>query len=165
MSSELTVPKVYDAIFKIISTNKESPIEIKLADLTSYSLISFFDFGALRIKCGKKISFIMLSDQFKSFFLDEYPSLTVTQLKSEAPWIRILIKSIDDILNLQPLILNIYDEAFFRETSEFFGCCSRYVECSNNLKCVQPNKKLARGCMYQRNLKNGKVFYGVNKNT
>ena len=163
MSVELSTNNVYVTILKIISSNKESPVDVKLTNLTSYSLLSFYDFGALRIKCGKKVSYLMISEQFK-YLLTNYPLLNTTQIKSEAPWIRILISTIDDLFNLQPLFLSVYDESFYLGTSEFFGCCSRYVECSDNLKCVQSNMKLARGCMYKRNMQNGKIFYGVNKN-
>ncbi|SMC64360.1 hypothetical protein [Sporomusa malonica] len=164
MNPELTTLSIYEMITKIISTNRELPIEIKISDLTSYSLVSFYDFGSLRIKCGKKATYILLAEPY-NFFLDDYPALITSQLKSEAPWTRILISSTNDIFNLQSLILEIYDKAFFLGVSEFFGCCSRYVQCSDNLKCVQPDTKLAKGCMYGRHLKKGKVFYGKNKNT
>jgi len=41
-----------------------------------------------------------------------------------------------------------------------FGCCSRFTACSDEMKCVNPNKKHAKNCWYQENLKQGKIFYG-----
>lgn len=49
-------------------------------------------------------------------------------------------------------------------STERFGCCSRYLECSDELRCVQPNVPWAHGCMYRENLNRGRVFYGKNRN-
>lgn len=45
-----------------------------------------------------------------------------------------------------------------------FSCCSRYMECSNKMHCLNPDKDLAMRCGYRKVLMSGKVFYGVNRN-
>lgn len=49
-------------------------------------------------------------------------------------------------------------------SAEAFGCCSRYIECSDAKKCIHPDQLHAQGCMYKKNLDSGKIFYGKNKN-
>ena len=49
-------------------------------------------------------------------------------------------------------------------TAETFGCCHRYVECSDQRKCLHPDILHSKGCMYRVNLENGRIFYGKNKN-
>lgn len=44
-------------------------------------------------------------------------------------------------------------------SSNTFGCCSRYSECSLHQKCLHPNKLYAKGCLYRKNLETGKIFY------
>lgn len=44
-----------------------------------------------------------------------------------------------------------------------FSCCSRYVERSNEKKCINPSPELAMDCSYRVKLKQGKIFYGVNR--
>ena len=44
-----------------------------------------------------------------------------------------------------------------------FGCCSKYVECSDAGKCLHQDKLHANGCAYNGNLKEGRIFYGRNK--
>lgn len=44
------------------------------------------------------------------------------------------------------------------------GCCSRYRECSSVGQCVVPDKDYALECLYRKNLKAGRVFYGENAN-
>lgn len=45
-----------------------------------------------------------------------------------------------------------------------FGCCSRYMQCSDAKKCVHPNKLYSTACAYRHNLEHGRIFYGKNKN-
>ena len=49
------------------------------------------------------------------------------------------------------------------------ACCHRYLECSDARKCVIPdsdrsNLKLKYTCYYHKNLREGKIFYGKNRN-
>ena len=50
------------------------------------------------------------------------------------------------------------------EASNSFGCCSRFMECSDVKRCLHENKLYSKGCSYRRNLDDGKIFYGVNRN-
>lgn len=45
-----------------------------------------------------------------------------------------------------------------------YGCCSRYLSCSDEKKCLHPDLLYATGCIYRRNLENNLVFYGENAN-
>ena len=49
------------------------------------------------------------------------------------------------------------------EPSDKFGCCSKYIECSNAKKCLHENLFYAKACFYRKNLESGKIFYGENK--
>ena len=44
-------------------------------------------------------------------------------------------------------------------SSNSFGCCSRYAACSDAGSCIHPNKLYAKGCQYRKNLEKGNVFY------
>lgn len=50
------------------------------------------------------------------------------------------------------------------EATSSFGCCSRFIECSDAKKCVHENKIYSMGCKYRMNLDAGRIFYGKNKN-
>ncbi len=45
-----------------------------------------------------------------------------------------------------------------------FGCCDRYIACSDAKKCIHPNRLYSTACAYRRNLENGRIFYGKNCN-
>ncbi len=56
----------------------------------------------------------------------------------------------------------VFEECYQEGTVESFGCCSRYMECSNQKKCIHPDIKEAQGCIYKHNLEEGRIFYGKN---
>lgn len=45
-----------------------------------------------------------------------------------------------------------------------FGCCSSYVQCSDEKRCIHPDLAYATACQYRGNLESGKIFYGKNRN-
>lgn len=84
--------------------------------------------------------------------------------KDDDLYIKIYINNLDEIKELKYELGEIYKYLYTIEPADNFGCCSRYIECSDALKCINPNRRLAKGCQYKINLENGKVFYGKNKN-
>lgn len=48
------------------------------------------------------------------------------------------------------------------EPSEKFGCCGKYIECSDAQKCLHCNTFYAKACYYRKNLEAGRIFYGKN---
>ena len=46
-----------------------------------------------------------------------------------------------------------------------FGCCDKYLACSDVKQCLHINPFYFRACQYRKNLLNGKVFYGKNSTT
>lgn len=43
-----------------------------------------------------------------------------------------------------------------------FGCCSRYLECSEAGRCRHPDPGVSKSCLYRKNLDAGQCFYGKN---
>ena len=58
------------------------------------------------------------------------------------------------------LFYRLMYEAAENSGSKFFGCCSRYKECSAGYGCVQPIKALRYDCIYRKNLFKGLNFFG-----
>lgn len=68
----------------------------------------------------------------------------------------------NDVINFMRNSITYYVEHF--EPSDKFGCCGKYVECSNAKRCLHDNLFYARACYYRKNLEAGRIFYGDNKN-
>lgn len=91
-------------------------------------------------------------------------SATVKENKSDKNFIHVVFSETDTSV-YSYIRHNInYCLKKYRSKSKTFGCCSRFIQCSDALKCVHPNKLYATACTYKRNLENGNIFYGKNKN-
>ena len=62
------------------------------------------------------------------------------------------------------IILDIYDYCEREAKGSLFDCCHRYEECSNALDCIHPDKEFSLCCSYRKKLKQGIVFFGINRN-
>lgn len=76
-----------------------------------------------------------------------------------------VLKSVMDNIR-EALYITYLDRCENEEVGDKFGCCSRHIACSDNMKCYYDNVdiKYAKRCMYRDNLYSGKIFYGKNKN-
>ena len=63
--------------------------------------------------------------------------------------------------NIDALCKKIIDKMF---SFDAFGCCGKYLQCSDAKKCVHDDLVYAMACAYRKNLEAGNIFYGKNKN-
>lgn len=129
---------------------KFSPYTSKDATSSTGS-ISMFDKPCFLVK-GKKPVYLHIAPAFQKYF----SSLELQRLESN-PWKRIALTQVD-ITQFQNELVSIYEDCWLN-SSEQFGCCSRYQECSNLMKCTQPDQELKGGCQYRQKLRNGIVFF------
>ena len=118
--------------------------------------------GALiaKLDLRKSINLMINKDIINKIELIGYSNLT--PLKTPENYISVTINEVYDFYYTYNTLIN-YTLLSYRP-SERFGCCGRYIDCSDNNKCTHPNKLYARACQYRENLENGLIFYGVNKN-
>lgn len=79
-------------------------------------------------------------------------------------WCRINVDGLDVVLSLKRELSILFMTVLSEMGGEYFGCCHRYKECSDEKKCVNPDIMMAMACYYKRNLEAGRIFYGKNKN-
>ena len=92
------------------------------------------------------------------------PSTAIEKkLKSDKAFLRVIFQQDDDSI-LKYIKENILYCLANYESSSSFGCCSKFIECSDAKKCVHENKIYSMGCKYRANLEMGKIFYGKNRN-
>lgn len=153
---QTTVQDVYSAIkprlLAILDKNWADSSLLSFEQRKSYYSILFDGSVVARLKGGKK-PYI------------EFPSNTVelSEGKKKDAYTRISLESLDKALEYGPYF-GISLQAIIDMIPKEFSCCSRYLECSNNIRCVNPDKDMAMRCGYRKTLMSGKVFYGVNRN-
>ena len=112
-----------------------------------------------KIICQNNQNYIRISKQYAKFLKDFPGNYTIA--KDDNYLLPVTqTESLDHILRV---LSNIFDDITLPDVAHF-GCCSRYVACSDAKQCVHPDKNTAKACGYKKNLDLGKIFYGKNKN-
>ncbi|WP_154666513.1 hypothetical protein [Anaeromassilibacillus senegalensis] len=113
-----------------------------------------------RIKSNGNFKYVSFPSKFKNLFENE--GVKVTQIKSQLDFCRINLDELSEKLTmLYPILKKIFTASFCFSD---FGCCSKCVDCSDQMKCIHPDLIYATACQYRKNLENGRVFYGHNRN-
>lgn len=148
---------------EIIPQNEREKIVYNINKNSSISFMVFKNI-LLKITFQKTRMFIEIR-KLENINLDELSKkFEEIKYKEDELYIKIYINEIKDINKINNEVKEIYKYLYSNEPVENYGCCSRFTECSDALKCINPDKKLAKGCQYRENLESGKIFYGINKN-
>lgn len=117
-------------------------------------------FGVLGFRCyykGKwKDWYEMTLDFYKSLKISDN-DYTVEFLNNSIVKVKILNKE-DEETYLRQIYYCCRDNL-----PHEFDCCHRYMECSDALKCINPDLRRAVLCSYRKKLIKGIVFYGKNR--
>ncbi len=120
--------------------------------------ICYFNSVLCLIKISKKAKFLSFDIKHRKLF-DE--SFNITQLASDFNRFRVNIVDVEDVERMSSQLIEILSTLTVPAT---FDICSRYMECSEQGKCVHPDKWHSRECSYKRKLESGIIFYGSNRN-
>lgn len=117
------------------------------------------EFFVAKVKLSGKSRYIAFSSRCAGFL--SRSNFTLKSIKSQE-FVRVDIEDFEDKFDgfrpaFRGLVWNLLD-------SYDFGCCSRYIACSDSGKCVHPDPVYAASCQYRKNLEMGRIFYGKNKN-
>lgn len=141
--------KQSDVLYK---TNSDGSISVLLRNVLMYKIDS------------KSINSVIIKENTLKQFNLPCGSKSET-IKSSNGFNKIIFLPQVNIEDIKKLFAEIIEYNIFNFSTDFFGCCALYESCSNEKKCIHNDKLYATGCFYRRNLENGKIFYGKNKNT
>lgn len=65
---------------------------------------------------------------------------------------------------LTALLVAEKERAFSELEVESFACCNDFIRCSDAKACLYPKDRFCLRCHYRKNLEQGRIFYGKNKN-
>lgn len=122
----------------------------------AYDAITITGDVAFRI-AGKKTIYMYIQPKLTELF--EGGSYQLSGTKSSS-WQRVPAAEVD-FTACPELACSAYD-TILREMG--FGCCSRYMECSDAGHCIHPDVMFAVKCAYRDNLAHGRIFYGDKRN-
>jgi hypothetical protein len=123
----------------------------------TYKTILICHIAIFRIKELKKKTTVEISTRYAHLL-----KITSAIINHKNTWIQLepeyLLERIKDCFT------ELYQRCIKDSIKDPFGCCHRFIECSDKRRCIHNDKLFARGCMYRENLNKGLIFYGKNKN-
>lgn len=147
--------KIYLEIIKEIVSKEQLEPQILSID---NSINSF----SINIKNNKLIKIEQKSKgKDRLYFFGIHKHHTLNNIKS-IKYAFIDLTEPNEIYKYKELIIQRY--IYIIKNYEGFGCCYLYLECSDAKKCVHKDPFFALCCYYNKNLKEGKIFYGKNAN-
>ena len=152
-----------EVVLTVSGKNFEKSINISLP-YTVYRE-NFSDSLFARLKTEKEVKYISFKEKYRNRF--ENHGILTYGIKSEPDFFRIPLDEFSKIEELKndPDFIQLIEDIFLDAlTFEPFGCCHKYVECSDAKKCLHDDLIYATACMYRKNLEQGRIFYGKNKN-
>jgi hypothetical protein len=132
---------------------------IKEEENKGFTTVWFFEKAVIRARRLKKSVRIELKTEFSR---DLELMNFLTPVKSDKSWSKAEYSE-DIITKIIDNADQVYEKCYL-DVPEPFGCCSKYLECSDKRRCIQKDKELARECIYKRHLEEGRIFYGKNRN-
>ena len=152
---------VFEKVYEILNEKEAVLSDYEYKDNVGEDTINVLNNKIIiKLKKMKKMYAIFIRESQKETLLNSGLDYKIIR---DTGWIRV---NGEEILGL-PIFEQIIYEAYLKIYDSFadgFGCCSRFTECSDAGKCINPDQIYARGCYYKKNLESGKIFYGKNKN-
>lgn len=147
-----------DKLCEVIPLTKTLNKDSKDKQITGYSITLFGMLALRRQYKGKWSDWYEITSQCFSNIKTDNHLFSIETASSN--FFKIKPANVDE----EKYLLNqIY--FYCRDNLKYdFDCCSRYMECSDNKKCVHPDLKRAVYCNYRKKLINGIIFYGKNRN-
>lgn len=156
---EAFLEKALPALRDAARSRNANPDDITYSVLASYSSVKFRSSLICKLKLRGKKWYISIPDRLKEVIPEDTET---TQISSEKQFQRIAFELLTDngILSLMEDATLLAIELVPKE----FDCCSRYEECSNAKVCIHPDPAFSMLCGYRKILKDGRIFYGKNRN-
>lgn len=116
-----------------------------------------------RICCRGGQRYISISDAFTHLVPQSIAMRIVPNKKGDGYSNYEFNCTTEDIMTFVPTLTAILDAVIDTIPHEF-DCCSRFEECSNEKRCINPNTARAITCGYRKIMKRGRIYYGKNRN-
>lgn len=159
---EQTYANVHNIIVSVILKNFLGPEFLSFQACTGYWSITYANALIARIHFGKKVSYFAVDTKTAQPLLEE-AHIPYDIKASDRDFVRIPLTEPEDI---KPAIgvIQAVTQAVLDCIPKEFDCCSRFAQCSDAQKCIQPDDALRIGCGYRKIMASGKIFYGKNRN-
>lgn len=157
--------EIFSRVKEILIKNNCSTCQVSLSENKSDDSITILGVAAIHIRINTKGNFFIIPTELAKQVPDCYPVFDIV-----SNGVRFKFDSLADLDDrFEKIIASLYQILLKRLSVDEFGCCSRYLECSDKKTCVNTlidnkKRKLSTGCHYKKHLESGHIFYGKNAN-
>ena len=114
-----------------------------------------------RLKATGTIQYISFSSKYKLLF--NQSGIEYSEVESDMGFIRLGLDIFSPLTGYLDKLPDIFNKIFIDIFSfPAFGCCDKYVACSDAKHCLHEDLVYSTACQYRSNLEQGKIFYGKN---
>lgn len=152
-----------DELFRIIMRNNVAKDKLLCKRGKTYSSVWYDTQLAFRICSRGEHHYFGISDAYKVQEEDNLECYITKDGRCDGFTNYSFEPTPDGVLEYGLYLGSCLDKAIDSVTKEF-DCCSRYEECSDAMRCTNPNPDFATGCGYRKIMKSGRIFYGKNRN-
>lgn len=93
-----------------------------------------------------------------------YDSFQLAKVRKEPGFMNFdFVPTQDGILKYKDFLASVL-ENYTYSIQKDFDCCYRFEQCSDAKRCIHPKSAMATSCGYRKILRDGKIFYGKNRN-
>ncbi len=166
LAPELTEQDIFEMLLpklqEVLKQNNMNPNSLELKRVKNFSSVYFTTALVFRIFSRNGSHYFGISSAFAHSISDYIRP--EAQYKKRDGFIHIGFEPTEKgVLCLTDMLCSLLDTAIDSIPKEF-DCCSRFEECSNARKCINPSSELALGCGYRKIMKSGRIYYGKNRN-
>lgn len=166
-STEPTEQSVYNALAgllqAVIQKNNANKEKLILKKQKSYSVVRFGPQLSFRICCRNGHHYFGISNAYINC-ANEAVLKNITSDGASDGFTNFEFEPNTDGVLLFGEFLSAVLDMTIDSIPKQFDCCSRYEECSNAKSCIHPNPDTAVTCGYRKIMKQGRIFYGKNRN-
>lgn len=129
---------------------------------SAYRINATADMLLATVKTTSQVKYVGLLNIYRKDL--QAAKIPFTEIKS-SNYLRLPLYVFSPLSGYEESIKKIINKIFINLFCfESFGCCGKYVECSDAKHCIHDDKAFSTACMYRKNLESGRIFYGKNKN-
>jgi hypothetical protein len=157
-------------IIQRIEENYNIAVDDKLVTAVNYNMLKDGKTYSLSLENGTFLKIKRMKDTYRLYVKDSIlddlnisPFVEIKKLASDPDFTSLnFLERNDEYYKIIEICVDNAIKTF--KPSNMFACCGLYKACSDEKKCIHRDRLHSKGCWYRRNLENGKIFYGKNKN-
>lgn len=147
----------------ILQKNNANTDKLWIKKGKSYSSIWYDTQMAFRICCCGECCYFGISSAFAPYIPEPLVS-HISKTQKTLGFINLEFEPTIEQVNLFTNFLCSLIDISIDAIPKQYDCCSRFNECSDIRHCIHPNPDMAVVCGYRKILKQGKIYYGHNRN-